>query len=69
MTNEERIRANAEKVIETFPDQDLAFDERSVQWVDGYIERNSEAWDEPSAVCSAVFSANMSAIILAEAGR
>lgn len=46
MTNEEAIAANAELVKNTFEAQELAFDERSVEWLDGYIERNRENWDD-----------------------
>ena len=46
MTNEESIAANAELVKRTFPEQALDYDERSVEWLDGYIERNRETWDE-----------------------
>ena len=45
MTNEEKIAANAADVITAFSGNDLGFDERSVQWIDGYIERNRDQWD------------------------
>ncbi len=45
MTNEEKIAANAAKVMETFSEHGLAFDSRSVEWIDGYVERNREGWD------------------------
>ncbi len=35
----DRIQANAELVIRQFPDQELGYDERSVEWLDGFIER------------------------------
>ncbi len=35
----DRIKANAELVIQQFPDQELGYDERSVEWLDGFIER------------------------------
>lgn len=41
-----RINANAELVIKTFPDANLGYDQESVEWIDGYIERNREKWDE-----------------------
>jgi len=46
MTNEEAIAANADIVKKTFAEQDLAFDERAIEWIDEYIERNRERWDE-----------------------
>lgn len=50
MTNEERIRANAELVIQTFSEQDLGYNRGSVEWLDGYIERNRENWDAEKAL-------------------
>jgi len=49
MTNEEAIAANAEIVKRTFAAQELGFDQRSVEWLDGYIERNRESWDAEMA--------------------
>jgi hypothetical protein len=49
MTNDEAIAANAEIVKKTFAAEDLAFDQRSVQWIDGYIQRNRESWDAATA--------------------
>lgn len=46
MTNEEAIAANAELVRQTFQAQELDFDERSVEWLDGFIERNRHNWDD-----------------------
>ena len=49
MDNIERIKANAEIVIKTFSennDVNLGYDEESVVWIDGYIERNREKWNE-----------------------
>jgi hypothetical protein len=45
MDNFERIAANAELVIRTFPNADLGYDRESVEWIDGYIERNRLTWD------------------------
>jgi hypothetical protein len=45
----ENIRLNAELVAKTFAQNngvDLSFDEDSVEWLDGYIERNREKWDD-----------------------
>lgn len=45
----ERIQANAALVIKTFGENNdvrLGYDEDSVVWIDGYIERNREGWDE-----------------------
>ena len=44
MDNLEAIKANAELVIKTFPNENLAFDENSIAWLDGYIERNRQDW-------------------------
>jgi hypothetical protein len=33
------IKGSAEKFIEVFPDQNLQYDERSVAWADGFVER------------------------------
>jgi hypothetical protein len=46
LTNEEKIAANAALVIQAFSENRLGFDERSVHWIDGYIERNREFWDK-----------------------
>jgi hypothetical protein len=46
LTNEEKIAANAAHVIAAFSDNEIGFDERSVEWIDGYIERNREYWDK-----------------------
>jgi hypothetical protein len=35
----DRLKANAELVIKQFPDEALGYDERSVEWLDGFIER------------------------------
>ena len=45
MTNEESIHANAQLVLTKFADQGLGFDEASVAWIDGFIERNRASWD------------------------
>ena len=50
MTNEESIAANAEIVKKTFGERELDFDERSIEWLDGYIERNREKWDAGTKV-------------------
>lgn len=45
----ENIRLNADLVTKTFAQNngvDLSFDEDSVKWLDGYIERNGKNWDE-----------------------
>ncbi|MBX3292776.1 MAG: hypothetical protein KF881_07790 [Acidobacteria bacterium] len=42
----EQIAENSKLVIKTFPDADLGFDRDSVAWIDGYIERNRDNWDE-----------------------
>jgi hypothetical protein len=49
MNNLEAIKANAALVLKTFEQQNLAYDEESVAWLDGYIERNRLNWDEPGA--------------------
>jgi hypothetical protein len=49
MDNLERIKANARMVIKTFSENNnvsLGYDEDSVAWLDGYIERNRQNWDE-----------------------
>ena len=49
MSEFENIRLNAELVAKTFSENNgvnLAFDEESVKWLDGYIERNRGSWDE-----------------------
>jgi hypothetical protein len=49
MNEFENIRLNAELVLKTFGENNnvnLAFDEDSVKWLDGYIERNRKNWDE-----------------------
>lgn len=48
MDNFEAIKANAALVLKTFGEQSLAYDEESVKWLDGYIERNRRDWDEQS---------------------
>lgn len=45
----DRIRANAEMVIAQFPDENLAYDERSVEWLDGFIERQRERMEPEQA--------------------
>ena len=48
----EKIRANAEMVIKTFGENngvELDYDEDSVVWLDGYIERNRSNWNEQTA--------------------
>lgn len=45
----ENIRLNADLVVKTLGENNgvnLAFDEESVKWLDGYIERNRKNWDE-----------------------
>jgi hypothetical protein len=49
MDNLEAIKANAALVLKTFEQQNLAYDEESVAWLDGYIERNRLNWDEQNA--------------------
>ena len=52
MDNLEAIKANAEIVIKTFLQNnrvELGYDEGSVVWLDGYIERNRQNWDEDTA--------------------
>jgi hypothetical protein len=49
MENLEAIKANAALVLKTFEQQNLAYDEASVKWLDGYIERNRLDWDETGA--------------------
>ena len=49
MNQYENIRKNAELVVKVFAENDgveLDFDESSVEWLDGYIERNRENFDE-----------------------
>ena len=49
MDQTESIRRNAELVIKTFTENNnvnLNFDAPSVEWIDGYIERNRARWDE-----------------------
>jgi hypothetical protein len=46
MTQEELIAANAEMVKGAFPDEGLELDERSIKWLDGYIDRVRESLDE-----------------------
>ncbi|HEX8369504.1 MAG TPA: hypothetical protein VF604_13240 [Pyrinomonadaceae bacterium] len=46
MDNLEAIKANAALVLKTFEQQNLAYDEESVVWLDGYIERNRSNWGE-----------------------
>lgn len=46
-TTREQILTNAELVVSTMAEQldvELDFDEQGVAWLDGYIERNREAW-------------------------
>lgn len=48
MNEFENIRLNAELVVKTLGENNgvnLAFDEDSVKWLDGYVERNRENWD------------------------
>ncbi|HLM01059.1 MAG TPA: hypothetical protein VK400_08370 [Pyrinomonadaceae bacterium] len=45
MDDLEAIKANAVLVLKTFGQQNLAYDEESVAWLDGYIERNRLNWD------------------------
>jgi hypothetical protein len=48
----DRIRANAALVVKTFGENNdvhLDYDADSVAWVDGYIERNRQGWDEQTA--------------------
>ena len=49
MDNLEAIKANAELVLKTFEQQNLGYDEESVAWLDGYIERNRLKWDAAGA--------------------
>jgi hypothetical protein len=52
MDNIERIKANAALVLETFGKNnnvELDYDESSVEWLDGYIERNRHNWDAETA--------------------
>jgi hypothetical protein len=52
MNNVEMIQANAELVIKTFAENNdvkLDYDEKSVEWMDGYIERNRLKWDAETA--------------------
>jgi hypothetical protein len=46
MDNLERIAANAELVIRTFPDAGLTYDGESIEWIDRYIDRNRDKWDD-----------------------
>lgn len=49
MNQLENIRRNAELVVKVFAENNnvnLDFDENSVEWLDGYIERNRENFDE-----------------------
>lgn len=46
------IQANAELVVKTFAESNdvkLHYDEKSVEWLDGYIERNRLKWDAETA--------------------
>ena len=45
----DRIRANAELVIGQFPDQGLGYNKESVEWLDGFIERQRERLDAQQA--------------------
>lgn len=50
MDNLEAIKANAALVLKAFEEhRTLAYDEESVVWLDGYIERNRHDWDEQKA--------------------
>lgn len=49
MNNLEAIKANAALVLKTFEEQNLDYNQESVAWLDGYIERNRLGWDEASA--------------------
>lgn len=49
MDNLEAIKANAELVLKTFEQQNLGYNEESVVWLDGYIERNRQNWEEQTA--------------------
>ena len=45
----ENIRRNAELVVSVFAENNnvnLGYDEESVEWLDGYVERNRENFDE-----------------------
>lgn len=49
MNQLENIRRNADLVVKVFAENNnvkLDFDEESVEWLDGYIERNRENFDE-----------------------
>ena len=46
MTNVEAIRTNAENVKKVFAEQALDYDEPSIEWLGGYIDRNREKWDD-----------------------
>lgn len=46
----DKIRANAEMVIAHFAEAGLAYDERSVEWLDGFIERQRERMSPDEAV-------------------
>lgn len=51
MTPEEKIRANCELVIKTMQKDlgiNLSYDEKSVAWLEGYIERNRHV--EPTTI-------------------
>lgn len=45
----ERIKANAELVIQNFPEQNLGYNEESVAWLEGFIERQRERMDTGQA--------------------
>lgn len=52
MNQLENIRRNAELVVETFAENnsvELDFDEESVEWIDGYIEKNRADWSPETA--------------------
>ena len=52
MNQLEDIRANAELVVKTFSETNevnLGFDKESVEWLDGYIERNRAGWTDETA--------------------
>jgi hypothetical protein len=42
----EKIKANAGLVIQQFPEQNLGYNEESVEWLDGFIERQRERLDD-----------------------
>jgi len=46
MDDLEAIKANAALVLKAFEQQNLDYNEESIAWLDGYIERNRLNWDE-----------------------